>query len=512
MGNKTLKLILGDQLNQKHSWFDEVNSSTTFVLMEVRQETDYANHHIQKVLAIFAAMRSFTSILKKIGHNVIYFNLNDKSNKQNILDNLLHIIHTENITHFEYQEPDEYRLDELLTNFCASLPITSLRVSSEHFLTERNDLAEIFAGKKTYLMETFYRKMRKRYGILMRGENPEGGQWNFDADNRNKLPSSHRAPEPLVFAHNLSSIHQMIVDAGVLTIGNVDAKSVIWPIDRNESLQLLDYFLKNCLVFFGKFQDALSPQQWSLYHSRISFSLNTKMISPAEVCHAAENYWRNNQDEITLAQAEGFIRQILGWREFMRGVYWAQMPSYASLNFFNHTNKLPDWYWTGNTKMHCLRHSINQSLDFAYAHHIQRLMVTGNFALLAGTHPDEVDAWYLGIYIDAIEWVEITNTRGMSQFADGGLIATKPYVSSANYINKMGHYCDGCYYDKNLKTGPRACPFNSLYWHFMDRHRSKLEKNPRIGMAYKTWDKMAPDAKADIIQQADAHLKNIDSL
>jgi deoxyribodipyrimidine photolyase-related protein len=222
--------------------------------------------------------------------------------------------------------------------------------------------------------------------------------------------------------------------------------------------------------------------------------------------------WEKRPNEISISQIEGFVRQILGWREYMRGIYWAKMPEYSQLNFFNHQAKLPEWFWTAQTKMNCLHHAIKQSLDYAYAHHIQRLMITGNFALLAGIHPDEVDKWYLGIYIDAIEWVEITNTRGMSQFADGGIVGTKPYVSSAAYIDKMSNYCQNCFYDKSKKVGEKACPFNSLYWNFYDSNRKLLEKNPRIGMMYKVWDKMQSDTKVEILHQAEKYLNEIESL
>jgi deoxyribodipyrimidine photolyase-related protein len=240
--------------------------------------------------------------------------------------------------------------------------------------------------------------------------------------------------------------------------------------------------------------------------------MNIKMISPQEVINRAIKEWENRKEEIEYHQIEGFVRQIIGWREYMRGIYWLKMPEYETMNFFNNQEKLPTWFWTGKTKMNCLKDAITQSLDYAYAHHIQRLMITGNFALLAGVHPDEVDAWYLGIYIDAIQWVEITNTRGMSQFADGGIVGTKPYVSSATYIDKMSHYCGSCFYDKSLKTGVKACPFNSLYWNFYDKNEDKLSKNPRIGMMYNVWRKMQPEAKVALLEQADYYLKNINDL
>jgi deoxyribodipyrimidine photolyase-related protein len=236
------------------------------------------------------------------------------------------------------------------------------------------------------------------------------------------------------------------------------------------------------------------------------------MISPKEVIDAAVQSWEKNSTEISLNQLEGFVRQILGWREYMRGIYWAKMPEYATLNFFENSASLPEWFWTGKTKMNCLSQATNQSLDFAYAHHIQRLMITGNFALLAGVNPDEVDAWYLGIYIDALEWVEITNTRGMSQFADGGIVGTKPYVSSATYIDKMSNYCGSCHYKKELKTGEKACPFNSLYWNFYDRNEDKLANNPRIGMMYNVWRKMEQVQKTALLNQAEIYLNKINEL
>jgi deoxyribodipyrimidine photolyase-related protein len=249
-----------------------------------------------------------------------------------------------------------------------------------------------------------------------------------------------------------------------------------------------------------------------LFHSRLSFGLNVKLISPLEVVRYCVDYWEKHQEAIDISQIEGFVRQIIGWREYMRGVYWAHMPEYADLNFFDHQAKLPSWFWTGDTQMKCLQHAIGQSLEGAYAHHIQRLMVTGNFALLLGVHPDEVDAWYLGIYMDAVEWVEITNTRGMSQFADGGIVGTKPYVASANYMHKMGDYCSQCAYDRKKKVGEGACPFNSLYWDFYDRHEDKLARNPRIGMMYRVWAKRDPEEKAAILEQADYYKKHIEEL
>lgn len=509
---KTLRLILGDQLNSKHSWFETVNESVTYVLMEIRTETDYAQHHIQKVVGFFAAMQCFAIKLKSKKHSVIYIHLNDQNNLQSFDKNIQYLIQQNNFTHFEYQLPDEFRVDQQLKQLCETISIASSVVDSEHFFTSREELGHFFEGKKTFLLESFYRSLRKKHDVLMQGDKPLTGQWNYDGENRKKLPKNHKPTAPLVFENDVSKIHSEIQLTNIKTIGTIDAKNFVWPINRKQSLELLDFFVVECLPLFGSYQDAMTPNEWSLYHSRISFSMNIKMISPQEVIDRAIQEWQSRSNEIEFNQLEGFVRQIIGWREYMRGIYWLKMPDYATMNFFNNQEKLPDWFWTGKTKMNCLKDAINQSLEYAYAHHIQRLMITGNFALLAGIHPDEIDAWYLGIYIDAIEWVEITNTRGMSQFADGGIVGTKPYVSSASYIDKMSHYCGSCFYNKALKTGEKSCPFNSLYWNFYDKNEDKLAKNPRIGMMYNVWRKMKPEAKVALLEQANYYLKNINEL
>lgn len=507
---KTLRLILGDQLNGNHSWFNTVDDSVWYVMMEIRSETDYAVHHIQKVVGIFAAMRLFSEELKTKKHQVIYIKLNDQNNLQSFEKNCESLISNHHFNHFEYQLPDEYRVDQVLKNFCTS--ISHKVFDSEHFFTSRNELGDFFEGKKTYLMESFYRAMRTKHNILMQGGKPLTGQWNYDGDNRKKLPKNHKPINPFVFDNDVSIVFEEINTTDIKTTGKIDSKNFVWPVNRMQSLQLLDFFVTECLHLFGSYQDAMSPNEWSLYHSRISFAMNIKMVSPREVIEKAIEQWKNRPHEIKYNQLEGFVRQIIGWREYMRGMYWLKMPEYATLNFFNNKEKLPAWFWTGKTKMNCVKDAVNQSLNYAYAHHIQRLMITGNFALLAGIDPDQVDAWYLGIYIDAFEWVEITNTRGMSQFADGGMVGTKPYVSSAVYIDKMSHYCNSCFYNKALKTGNKACPFNSLYWNFFDKNEDKLAGNQRTGMMYNIWRKMKPQDKTTLLQQAAYYLKNINEL
>ena len=516
---RTLRLILGDQLNGAHSWFARRDADVLYVMMEVASETGYVRHHVQKVLAFFGAMRRFAEHLRRQGHRVLYITLDDPRNEGSFAANLAWVQRLTGATVLAYQEPDEWRVDQHLLTLQRDRSMIVEVAGTEHFLTTRTHLADLFRGKRQFLMERFYRDMRQRTGLLMDGDQPTGGAWNFDAENRARPPKAHLAPPPLLFDHDLRELQAMLLSCGVDTMGSVDAAHFIWPLDRPEALQLLDHFCTHLLPRFGMYQDALMPGQWSLYHSRISFALNVKMLSPMEVCRAVEEAWRADPERISLPQAEGFIRQILGWREYVRGIYWAHMPGFAERNFFGHHRPLPTWFWTGRTRMACLRDAIGQSLQHAYAHHIQRLMVTGNFALLAGVDPDEVDAWYLGIYIDALHWVEVTNTRGMSQFADGGIVGTKPYVSSGAYLDRMGHHCGSCHYDVKDRTGPRACPFNALYWHFHVRNRVRLEgpdARPgvlqRMGMVYRTWDRMDPATRTALLEKGDRLLNDIEQL
>ena len=509
---RELRLVLGDQLNEQHSWYaggpdDEV----TYVFFETRSETDYTRHHVQKVCAYFLAMRGFAERLVNLGHQVHYVALEDPDNTQSIDSELLRIAAAVGPRIISYQLPDEYRLDRMLQALpekIAADPRLDDRTSviaedTEHFLTRRDELAAFFQGKKRYTMEYFYRDLRKRYDIMMDADGkPEGGAWNFDHDNRNRIPKSVEIPEPVAFRHDPAPIVALLAEHGVATMGSLSPDGWEWPLTREEGLAALDDFIQRRLVAFGTYQDAMTERDPYLFHARISFALNSKLISPLEVVEAAITKWRAEPERIAINQVEGFVRQIVGWREYMRGVYWAHMPEYAAYNRLEHHGELPRWYWDGETQMNCQAHAVGQSLERAYAHHIQRLMITGNFALLLGVHPDEVDAWYLGVYIDALEWVEITNTRGMSQFADGGIVGTKPYMSSANYINKMSDYCQGCHYDHKLRHGERACPFNSLYWAFVDRHQERLAKNGRIGQMVRLWERMGADEQEATLAQA----------
>ncbi len=506
---KKLRLILGDQLNSQHSWYDKVDENTIYFMAEMRQETSYVAHHIQKIVAFFLSMRSFSSSLKEKGHNVIYYELDAKGNSGVLPFILLDLIQKHKIEKFEYQLPDEYRLDHQLKEFCKDIKIPSEHFDTEHFMTSREDMMLFFEGKKQYTMEYFYRYMRKRYDIMMLNtKDPEGGKWNFDHNNRNKWKGDDFIPPKKDFVKDVTTITNLLEKENIKTIGNINPKQFTWPTSRQECLGLLTYFCENLLLHFGTYQDAMHTDEAYLYHSNLSFAMNSKMLSPKEVIDTVIDYWHENKSNIDIAQVEGFVRQIIGWREYMRGMYWFKMPNYKKLNKLNNTNPLPDFYWTGNTKMNCLKQAIGQSLQLGYAHHIQRLMVTGNYALLTMTHPDEVDKWYLGIYTDAIEWVEITNTRGMSQFADGGLVATKPYISSGSYINKMSNYCKGCFYKVSKKTGENACPFNSLYWNFLDEKRTLLQDNNRMSMMYRLLDKMDRETLIHHKERADDIIKH----
>jgi deoxyribodipyrimidine photolyase-related protein len=511
----TLRLVLGDQLNASHSWFKQHDQGVLYVIAELKQETDYVTHHVQKVCAFFAAMAQFADALEKAGHDVEYLTLDDTQAYQDLPALLCALCEHYKVDQFEYQRPDEYRLAMQLEQLRLPNEVSSQCVETEHFLLPFSQIATQFTAGKHRKMEFFYRDMRRQFDILMEGDQPEGGKWNYDQQNRNKLKRADldAIPAPLIFANDVSDILTRIERHQVKTIGHV-ASALMWPVTRQQAKALLNHFCTYCLPLFGQFQDAMtgqSPHQWSLYHSRLSFALNAKLLHPMQVIQAAIDHYRQNE-AINLAQIEGFVRQILGWREYVRGVYWANMPDYAQKNALGAQGTLPAFFWDGKTKMRCLSHAITQSLETAYAHHIQRLMVTGNFCLLAGVDPDEVDDWYLSIYVDAIEWVEMPNTRGMTQFADNGIVGTKPYAASGAYINRMSDYCAGCEYDVKEKVGPKACPFNALYWHFMARHRDKFARNPLTAMPYRNWDKMSETQQSQILAHADELLANLDAL
>ncbi len=513
---KTLRVILGDQLNAQHSWYRERNSDHLYLIAELYQEQRYVRHHVQKIVAFFIGMQRFAEALKDAGHQVLHLTL-DQTAEYDSIDQLIIVICQEHkIERVEFQRPDEIRLLEQLRNLKIPTGIGLREVDTEHFLLPFEEISKEFKPQRPLRMEAFYRRMRQRYGYLMQSGEPEGERWNFDSENRKALKASDLAqiPQPLCFSQSTQAVLERLDRHKISYFGKI-SKQLVWPTSSKEALQLLEFFCTHCLPLFGKFQDAMtanSEHKWSLYHSRLSFALNAKMISPAQVIERSIAEYRARPEVIDLAQIEGFVRQILGWREFVRGIYWINLPEYPTLNVLAANKDLPEYFWSGKTKMHCMEQSLGQSLDYAYAHHIQRLMVIGNFTLLAGVDPNQVDAWYLGIYIDAIEWVEMPNTRGMSQFADGGLLASKPYSCSGQYISRMSDYCKSCFYDVKLRAGNRSCPFNSLYWHFHERHKARFANSPRTAMVYRNWDKKPEAERAAILQQASLYLDSLNEL
>lgn len=508
---------MGDQLNASHSWYQNKDDTVLYVIAELYQEASYVKHHVQKIAAFFSAMEAFANALQSAGHEVLHLRLEETQDYKDLPDLIRQLCAQFNIERFEHQRPDEFRVLSQLEsiNFQAA-QIAYACVDTEHFILPFEEIGKYFKPGKATRLEGFYRKMRQRHNIMMEGGDPLGGQWNFDSENRNKLKKTDLAdiPEPLVFENDLGGLLKRLDGHKIDHFGEI-GDTLLWPVTRAQSLALLDYFCEHGLPKFGQFQDAMtanSKHAWSLYHSRLSFAMNAKILSPMLVIKRAIAEFESRPDEISLAQIEGFVRQIIGWREFVRGMYWVNMPSYADLNVLDAKRDLPDYFWSGSTKMNCMSQSLGQSLDTAYAHHIQRLMVIGNFCLLAGIDPAQVDQWYLGVYIDAIEWVEMPNTRGMSQFADGGLIASKPYTASGSYINRMSDYCSGCHYSVKEKIGESACPYNSLYWHFMDRHRDRFAKNPRIGMVYRNLEKMDSTLRNETLKRAEWILENLNRL
>jgi len=516
MKAKHLKIIFGDQLNAQHSWFTSVDNDVVFVIAELHQEASYTKHHIQKITAFFTAMHEFAKVLELQGHRVCYLTLDDTEHFGGLTALIVELVKKYQSESFSYQRPDEYRLRAQLKNITSFMNLPVYETDTEHFLVPFEELPHHFTKATHVRMENFYRYMRKRFNILMEADKPIGGAWNFDSNNRQSFKKSDIKiiPKPLVFNNDGSEYLARIKQHEIKTIGQESAQ-IAYPINKTQALTLLHFFCQHQLPNFGNFQDAMtmaSPYAWSLYHSRLSFAINCKILNPREVIQTALVAFDESEGNITLPQIEGFVRQILGWREYVRGMYWVNMPEYTNQNFLSARRDLPNFFWHGKTNMQCLSSAITQSLEHAYAHHIQRLMITGNFALLAGISPNQVDEWYLGIYIDAIEWVELPNTRGMALFADGGWIATKPYAASGNYVNKMSDYCKGCKYNVKEKIGENACPLNSLYWNFIGENYDKLSSNHRMSFPVRHWDKMPKAQKNEITEHAVHLLNNLDTL
>jgi len=381
-------------------------------------------------------------------------------------------------------------------------------LDDDRFICSHGDFRAWASGRKQLRMEYFYRDMRRKTGLLMDGDKPEGGRWNFDADNRKPAADDLFLPSPLRVPPDETTQQVLDMVQAELPDRYGDLAPFFFAVTRGQALKALDHFIETALADFGTYQDAMLAGQPFLYHSLLSLYINTGLLDPLEVCARVETAYRLGT--VPINSAEGFIRQIIGWREYVRGIYWLKMPGYLAENFFGANRPLPSFYWTAETDMACMRAALGQTKEHAYAHHIQRLMVTGNFALLAGVDPSQVHEWYLAVYVDAFEWVELPNTLGMSQFADGGLLGSKPYVSGGNYINKMSDYCSGCRYSVTKKTGDGACPFNSLYWHFLNRNADKLADNPRLGPIYRTWGRMSADKRDDYLRTAEAFLATLE--
>ncbi|MHB2167469.1 cryptochrome/photolyase family protein [Alsobacter sp. R-9] len=506
----TLRLILGDQLTRSVSALHGLDPARDTVLMvEVADETRYVRHHRQKIVLVLSAMRHFAAALRAEGIRVDYVTLDDPDNTGSFTGEVRRAIARHRPERLVGTEPGEWRVWAMMREWSAQLGIPVEIREDDRFFCSRGRFARWAGDRKTYRMEFFYREMRRETGFLMQPDGePVGDRWNFDAENRRALPAGYRATERLRFAPDAVTreVMELVERRCPDHFGDLDGFG--WPVDRAGALQALEHFVTACLPSFGDTQDAMKAGEPFLNHAMLSPCLNIGLLTPREVCEAAEAAWESGT--APLNAVEGFIRQILGWREYVRGIYWLRMPDYAATNALGAHRPLPWFYWSGETDLACIASVVDETRRNAYAHHIQRLMVTGNFALLAGIDPAQVEAWYLAVYADAFEWVELPNTHGMALFADGGLLASKPYAASGAYIDRMSDYCDGCRYDPKLKTGPKACPFNVLYWHFLIENRDALSRNPRMAMPYRTLDAMPANRRDTIVAEARTFLDGLD--
>jgi deoxyribodipyrimidine photolyase-related protein len=499
----TLRIVLGDQLTRGLSTLRDHAPGDTVLMMEVVEEATYVRHHKQKLTLIFSAMRHFAEELRRDGLSVDYVRLDDPANTQSFTGEVRRAIERHTPSRIVVTEPGEWRVWEMMKGWGADI------LADDRFFATPASFAAWAGGRKQLRMEFFYRDMRRLSGLLMEGDEPVGGQWNFDHDNRKPLPKEVIPPKRRRFEPDAITREVMEMVAARFPDHFGDLEPFGWAVTRADSLEALDHFISACLPHFGDYQDAMKQANAFLYHSIIAPYLNIGLLTPREICQRAEDAWRSGH--APLNAVEGFIRQILGWREYVRGLYWLKMPDYAATNFLDAHRPLPGFYWTGETGMNCLRQAIGDTQRHAYAHHIQRLMITGNFALLAGLDPRAVEQWYLLVYADAFEWVELPNTHGMALFADGGVMASKPYAASGAYIDRMSDYCAGCSYKPEVKLGPEACPFNYLYWDFLIRNEAKLKSNPRMAMPYRTLAKMEPDRKAEITRAAQTFLAALEA-
>ncbi len=501
----TLVLVLGDQLDLDSAAFDGFDATRDAVWMaEVADESTHVWSSNPRIALFLAAMRHFALALRRAGKTVHYRRIDDAANAGTLSAELHQAIEALAPGRLVMTAPGDWRVLSSLKATAAAAGVPLEIREDRHFFSTVREFADHARGRRSLRMEYFYREQRRRHGVLMRGDEPEGGEWNFDADNRESFgdagpvdvpPRSTFLPDAIT-RDVLALVAQRFADhPGAL-------ESFAWPVTREQALTALAQFIDERLPLFGRYQDAMWPGEAWLYHSHLSAALNLKLINPREVVAAAERAYRDGR--VPLASAEGFIRQILGWREYVRGIYWTQMPDYLERNALEAHEPLPAWYWTGRTDMACLRDVITQTLEHGYAHHIQRLMVTGLYALLLGVDPKAVHAWYLAVYVDAVEWVELPNTLGMSQYADGGVMASKPYVATGQYIQRMGGPCDRCAFDPTKRTGERACPFTTLYWDFLMRHEARLLGNPRMALQVRNLARLSAEERTAVAERAKA--------
>lgn len=497
-----LRLVLGDQLTLNLSSLRDIDPERDMILMcELDSETTYVRHHKQKLVLVLSAMRHFARRLREQGFRVHYVTLDAADNSGSFCTELERVLTRSGCQHAVLTEPGEYRLLALFQDWQQQNPQWHLEIrEDDRFLCSHAGFQRWAQGRKQLRMEYFYRQLRQEYNILMLQGQPAGGQWNFDKDNRKPLPADLSAiAQPRFAPDGITQKVMALVEARFADhFGTLDHFN--HAVTREQALTQLDHFLCHGLPLFGDYQDAMRQNEPWLYHSLLSTSINLGLLSPLEVIQAAQAHWEAGK--APLNAVEGFIRQILGWREYVRGLYWLKMPEYARQNHLNAQRPLPAFFWNANTPMKCLQQCISQTRDYAYAHHIQRLMVVGNFSLLAGLDPEQVSRWYLEVYADAYEWVELPNVLGMVLFADGGEMASKPYAASGAYINRMSDYCQHCRYDVRRKTGSSACPFNYLYWDFIARNETQLKQNPRLGLAYRQLQQMQPEQRQAIQDSA----------
>ncbi|MEC8063309.1 MAG: cryptochrome/photolyase family protein [Pseudomonadota bacterium] len=495
-----MRIILLDQLSFDLPIVQEAKSEDFFLFVEDYVELTRVPHHKKKLVFQLSAMRHFAQTLRADSHEVEYIQHNNEFNIRSLPEAITLMCTKYDLSRCLVTEPSEYHVEQAINTACLNNKLSCEFCPDTRFFADRDVLKESAALNKRTMMEFFYRKMRKKTGLLMDGDQPISGQWNYDKDNRKPLPKSIVVPERLCFTLDsiTQSLQSEVQHCFPSHIGEV--QNFNYAVTHAQAHTAWQQFLHCYLPQFGPYQDAMRMEEPFLFHAVVSMYVNIGLLCPKKLCaDVAQAY---TQGKVALASAEGFIRQILGWREFIRAIYWAYMPEYKTRNFCNANTPLPQWYWTGKTKMRCLSEAIQSTIDHAYSHHIHRLMITGNFALLAGLQPEEVCSWYWAVYADAYEWVELPNTLGMALHGDGGVVGTKPYIASGAYVNRMSDYCKGCHYDVKQKTGENACPFNYLYWDFLARHQEIFSKNQRMSLAYKNLARLEPQVLAKMRQQA----------